>query len=240
VASAAGAGNPPALTPSAAPPAERTSAVQEIRAAPAEGGAPALAAITTRPDARAGERLRLGAVAGGVLPRSGFAPSFAVGLLAEVPLATLGVPGTVKLGGAGVEGAVHFTAAYAPLHRQGDTVVPGQGQARLLQDMQVFPMEVGATARIDLGLPVVPRAGAGLAVEVTRSTVKAYSTPAVTNTDWSAGFGAQAGVDARLGPGLFVAEVAYREITTQVGAYAASAETTQSGFTLQLGYLLRL
>ncbi len=179
--------------------------------------------------AKAVDVLRLGAKAGGVLPRGKLQASFAVMAFAEVPASTF-------MGAWSRQLSFYLEGGYQPLRQQRDVLIAGRGQAQLIQNTNVWPLELGAHLRLDFDLGFVPYLGLGVAVDVTKSELSAFSLPPQTELSAAVGGAATLGGYLPLGSGGLVMELRYREVHSDLGAWQKVAEPSLSAAALFLGY----
>ncbi len=204
--------------------------VEEIRAAPVGN----VVNQTNQPEPEAdmassvADRLRLGVVFGGVLPRGDLKPGLSAALLVDVSLFKSSAL------------SVFAEAGYSPMRQQDDAFIEGRGLGGVIQETAVFPADIGI--RYKLELPGVhPYVLGSIAMDVTRSTLRAFSLPEETRT--STQVGASIGIGAYLlaGAGGILVELRYRELSTvKLGRLGnrGAAETALGRVSLLLGYLL--
>ncbi len=204
------------------------ASVHEVRAAAVEEPSIAAEATATPLPAATGDLLRVGALAGGVVPRGELKPGLAAGLLVELPVAWL----------FGAEVSGFGEAGISPMRQQQETLIPGRGKTELIQNAMVFPCDLGVRARWPLGDDLFVHAGVGLAVDILRAQLNAFSTEAVPQNDVALGLGLGAGVYLPWGPGGLIADARYRETRADLGSLGETAEERLGRASLHLGYLL--
>ncbi|OGQ83924.1 MAG: hypothetical protein A2289_25965 [Deltaproteobacteria bacterium RIFOXYA12_FULL_58_15] len=192
----------------------------------------------TRTDSR--DILRLGPKIGGVLPRGDLQAGFFVGLLIDLPLSTLGVPSDLQLASIGLDLSAYVEAGWSPMKQQGEVLIPGRGQTELIQNSQVFPLELGARLRLDVGALLMPYAAVGLAADISQTEIQAFSNPPMQHTDVALGVSFALGAYLPLGPGGVIAEIRYREVGIDLGEFDDVAEPTLAAAALHLGYVFVL
>ncbi|MBI3179148.1 MAG: hypothetical protein HYZ27_05770 [Deltaproteobacteria bacterium] len=174
--------------------------------------------------------LRIGPTFGGVLPRGDLEPTFMAGLLADLPVTAV----------RGIELSAYGEVGWSPLRQQDDVIIPGRGQTQLVQNTQVFLGEAGLRASVRLSELFYAHAALGLAIDVTRTELKAFSLPAEAQNDLAWGPGGGLGVLMSLGPGALLAEIRYRELTGDLGGFNDIGEPALGRGTLHVGYLFAL
>jgi len=217
-----------------APPHDEVASMHEIRAASVgDANAPPPDA----PASWAGKRapwLRVGPAVGGVMPRGDLRAGLDVGLLVDVPFSTLGLPAVPPF-----DLSAYLEGGYSPMRQQDDIIIPGRGHAKLIQNSMVLPFELGLRARLPMGA-LTPCAALGFAMDVTRTELRAFSVAPVQENDVAMGVSVAAGIQADAGPGVFIAELRYREVHADLGAWSGIAEPTMAAAALHLGYLVAL
>ncbi|MEE8409579.1 MAG: hypothetical protein V3T05_08240 [Myxococcota bacterium] len=236
---------PAAADPSASlgPAASGPGEVHEIKAS--EIGVPVVSEEADDDDD--GERIegptdliRFGPKVGGVLPRGELEAGFSVGLLIDVPLSTVGLPSGLRFGGVGTDISLYVEGGWQPMRHQGDAIVPGRGLTQVIQKSLVLPFELGVRLRFDFGAGVLPYAAIGLAVDVTRTRIRAFSLPTERQNDVAVGGAAALGALLRAGPGGLFLEMRYREVRADLGDFEEFVEPVLAAGSLHLGYVVAI